>query len=120
MLGLPTLDAVLGHPVAGQSWEGMVIENLIAAAPDSTAAWFYRTAAGAEVDLVLDFGGGTRWVVEIKRGLAPKLSHGFHYAVADLKPSASWVVYAGRERYPLGAGAEAVPLLELMALLRRM
>lgn len=119
LLGLPTLDAVLGHPVAGQSWEGMVIENLIAATPDGTGAWFYRTAAGAEMDLVLDFGGGKRWVVEIKRGLAPKLSHGFHYAVADLNPSASWVVYSGSERYPLGAGVEAVPLADLVAELRR-
>jgi len=118
LLGLPTLDAVLGHPVAGQSWEGMVIENLIAASPDATAAWFYRTAAGAELDLVLDFAIGTRWVVEIKRGLTPKLTHGFHYAVADLKPAASWVVYSGHDRYPLGAGAEAIPLLELMSLLR--
>jgi len=120
LLGLPTLDAVVGHPVAGQSWEGMVIENLIAAAPAGTQAWFYRTSAGAEVDLVLDFVGGNKWVIEIKRSLAPKLSHGFHYAVADLKPSASWVVYAGNERYPLGAGTHAVPLLELMQILRGM
>lgn len=118
LLGLSSLDDVLGHPVAGQSWEGMVIENLIAAAPDDSHACFYRTAAGAELDLVLDLPGGNRWAVEIKRGLSPKLSHGFHYTVADLKPSASWVVYAGAERYPLGAGAEAVSLVELMSLLR--
>lgn len=118
LLGLPTLDAVLGHPVAGHSWEGLVIEHLIAAAPAGTTAWFYRTSAGAEVDLVLDLGGGTRWVVEIKRALAPRLSHGFHYAVADLKPAASWLVYPGEERYPLGAGAEAIPLPELIAALR--
>lgn len=118
LLGLPTLDAVLGHPVAGQSWEGMVIENLIAAAPGGTAAWFYRTSAGAEVDLVLDFGRGKRWAVEIKRALAPKLSHGFHYALADLKPEASWVVYPGQERYPLAAQVEAISLTGLMALLR--
>jgi len=118
LLGLPTLDALLSHPVAGQSWEGMVIENLLAAAPDGTAAYFYRTAAGAEVDLVLDFSGGKRWAVEIKRGLTPKLAHGFHYAVADLKPTASWVVYSGRDRYPLAAGVEAISLQELMSLLR--
>lgn len=118
LLGLPTLESVLGHPVAGQSWEGMVIENLIAASPAGTEAWFYRTAAGAEVDLVMDFASGARWVIEIKRGLAPRLSHGFHYAVADLKPTACWVVYSGRERYPLGAGTYAIPLLELMSLLR--
>jgi len=118
LLGLPTLDDLLGHPVAGQSWEGMVIENLIAAAPGDTKAWFYRTAAGAELDLVLELQGGQLWAVEIKRGLSPRLSHGFHYAVADIKPSASWVVYAGAERYPLGVGAEAVSLVELMSLLR--
>ncbi len=118
LLGLPTLDALLSHPVAGQSWEGMVLENLLAAAPVGAAAYFYRTAAGAEVDLVLDFGGGKRWVVEIKRGLMPKLAHGFHYAVADLKPTASWVVYSGRDRYPLAAGVEAISLQELMSLLR--
>jgi len=120
LLGIPSLDALLGHPVAGQTWEGMVIENLIAAAPDHTEAWFYRTAAGAEMDLVLDFGVGTKWVVEIKRSSAPKLSHGFHYALADLQPSASWVVYAGSERYPLSAGTEAIPLVGLMAELRAM
>ncbi len=118
LLGLPTLDALLSHPVAGLSWEGFVVENLLAAAPADTAAYFYRTAAGAELDLVLDFGGGKRWAIETKRGLAPKLSHGFHYAVADLKPAASWVVYSGPERFPLARGVEAICLQELMSLLR--
>lgn len=118
LLGLPTLDGLLGHPVAGQSWEGLVMENLLAAAPAGTAAYFYRTAAGAEMDLVLDFGGGKRWAIEIKRGLAPKLSHGFHYAVADLKPAASWVVYSGPDRFPIATGVEAIGLQELMSLLR--
>ena len=54
LLGLRDLDAVLGHPVTGGSWEGFVIENLLAAAPSGTSACFYRTAVGAEIDLVLD------------------------------------------------------------------
>lgn len=118
LLGLPTRDDVLGHPVAGQSWEGMVIENLIAAAPEGTSAWFYRTSAGAEVDLLLDLPGGVRWAVEIKRTLSPKLSHGYHYAVADLKPMAGWVVYPGTERYSIANGVDVIPLLELMEKLR--
>lgn len=118
LLGLPTLDALLGHPVAGQSWEGFVIENLLAAAPVGTAAYFYRTAAGAKLDLVLELGGGKRWAIEIKRSLTPKLAHGFHYAVADLKPATSWMVYPGQERFPLAAGVAAVGLQELMARLR--
>ena len=118
LLGLPTLDDLLGHPVAGYSWEGFVIENLLAAVPVGTKSYFYRTSAGAELDLVLELGGGTRWVVEIKRSLTPKLTHGFHYAVADLRPAASWVVYPGHDRFPLAAGVEAVGLQELMARLR--
>ena len=66
LLGLRDLDALLGHPVAGSSWEGLVIEQLIAAAPQVQAS-FYRTSHGAEVDLVLEFKSGETWVIEIKR-----------------------------------------------------
>ena len=118
LLQLPTLDAVLGHPVAGGSWEGFVIENLLAAAPPDTFAHFYRTAAGAEVDLVLDFLDGTRWAVEIKRSAAPVVSRGFHSAVADLQPHACWVVYPGHERFPVAKSVEAVGLPALMQELR--
>lgn len=118
LLGLPDWDAVLGHSVAGRSWEGMALENLIAAAPAGTAAWFYRTSAGAEADLVLDLGRGEKWVIEIKRSRAPKLSHGFHYALSDLQPAKSWLVYPGTERFPLGSGTEAISLNGLMAELR--
>lgn len=99
---------------AGRGW---LLKTLLRP-PGGTAAWFYRTSAGAEVDLVLDFGQGKRWAVEIKRALAPKLSHSFHYALADLKPEASWVVYPGHERYPLSAHVDAISLTGLMALLR--
>jgi predicted AAA+ superfamily ATPase len=118
LLGLSSLDSLLGHPVAGHSWEGFVIENLLAALPPGAEAHFYRTSGGAELDLVIEFGAGLRWVVEIKRSLSPKLSHGFHYAVADLRPAASWVVYPGRERFALAAGVEAIDLPGLMARLR--
>lgn len=69
LLGLDTWDDVLGHPVAGKSWEGFVAETLIRAAPDGTRASFYRTATGVEIDLVLELPGGTVWAVEIKRGV---------------------------------------------------
>ena len=114
LLGLPTRDAVLGHPVAGGSWEGWVIENLLAAAPPGTQASFYRTAAGAEVDLVLDLPGGRRWAIEIKRSRAPVPSRGFHIGVADMAASHACVVYPGTDVYPMGAGVTALPLLDLM------
>ncbi len=117
LLGLDDRDAVLGHPVAGGSWEGFVVENLLRAAPDRVKAWFYRTAAGAEIDLVLEMPGGNRWAVEIKRGLAPKLDRGFHHARQDLEPERSFVVYSGDARYPRGEGVEAIGLGELASLL---
>jgi hypothetical protein len=54
LLGLGTMDDLLSHPVAGMSWEGWVIENLISAAPAGTFAHFYRSGAGAEIDLLLE------------------------------------------------------------------
>jgi len=117
LLGIENLDVLAGHPVAGPSWEGFVIENLLGVTPAPTAASFYRTVAGAEIDLVLELPGRTRpWAVEIKRGLGPSLGKSFHSAVGDLKPERSFVVYAGTQRYPVAEGVEAVGLPEMMTL----
>ncbi|NDG74308.1 MAG: ATP-binding protein [Synechococcaceae bacterium WB8_1B_136] len=118
LLGLDDREAVLGHPVAGASWEGFVLENLITCAPQRSQAWFYRTAAGAEIDLVLDLPGGHRWAIEVKRSTAPRLGKGFHQARADLEPQRCFVVHAGEERFPLHEGVEAVGAAELAAELR--
>lgn len=113
LLGLGDRDAVLGHPVAGGSWEGFVIESLLASAPARTEAWSYRTAAGAEIDLLLALPGDRLWAIEIKHSLAPKVDRGFHNACADLNPQRKLVVYAGKEHYPLGEDIEAISLIEL-------
>jgi predicted AAA+ superfamily ATPase len=113
LLNIGTKDALLGHPVAGQSWEGLVIENLIDAAPKGTEAHFYRTAAGAEIDLVLTLPGDALWAIEIKRSSAPKLERGFHLACADLQPQKRFAVYPGIERFPLDADTDAISLREL-------
>ncbi len=113
LLGLSTLDEILGHPIAGASWEGFVIETLISCLPDGGRANFYRTAAGAEIDLVLTLPGDQIWAVEIKRSLAPKVERGFHHACVDLSPKRKFVVYPGRETYPLGEGIQVTPLDKL-------
>jgi len=118
LLGLGGLDAVLGHPVAGDSWEGMVIENLIAAAAPEGTAMFYRTSAGAELDLVLEFGAEERWAIEVKRSLSPAVSKGFHIACEDLGATHRYLVYPGTERFPLAGNLDAIPLTELMQRLR--
>ena len=118
LLGLRDLDAVLGHPVTGGSWEGFVIENLLAAAPSGTSACFYRTAVGAEIDLVLDLPPKERWAIEIKRSSAPVLSKGFYLGCGDIKATRRMVVHAGEDTFGLGDGVEAVSLRGALAALR--
>lgn len=110
LLGLGSTEQVLGHPIVGASWEGFVIETLIAASPEGTAANFYRTAAGAEIDLLLTPPGEKPWAIEIKRSLAPKLEKGFHLACEDLQPTKRIVVYPGEESYPLPGNVAAMSL----------
>ncbi len=113
LLRLDDLDDLLGHPVAGASWEGFVIENLLRAAPERTQASFYRTATGVEVDLVLELPGNRLWVMEVKRGLAPKIEPGLLRALEDLQPERAFLVYSGDERYPKGNGVEAIGVREM-------
>jgi len=90
-----------------------------AAAPPGALASFYRTSAGAEIDLVLELGPGRLWAIEIKRNLAPKPERGFHHASADLRVQRRFIVYPGEERFSAGAGVEAIGLPGLMRELRR-
>ena len=114
LLGIADREALLSHPVSGGSWEGLAIESLIAAAPGDSAAHFFRTAAGAEIDLLLTLPGRRRpWAIEIKRGLAPTVERGFQLACDTVRPERRLVVYGGSERFPLAAGVEAVPLVDL-------
>lgn len=110
-------EDILGHPILGPSWEGFVVETLIRAAPEGATASFYRTAAGAEIDLLLELSGGRIWAIEIKRGLAPRIERGFHNACADLSPERRFVVYSGVERFALAPEVEAVSLPDLAKLL---
>jgi len=119
LLRLPNYEDVLGHPVVGGSWEGFVIESLVAAAPDGTEAAFYRPAVGAEIDLILTLPGEGLWAIEIKRGSAPKLGRGFREACADLNPARRFVIYNGTERFPLTSETEAISLSELSLLLSK-
>jgi predicted AAA+ superfamily ATPase len=118
LLGLADKEQLLGHPVVGASWEGMAIENLLAAAGPQTQASFYRTSHGAEIDLVLSWPDGRDWAIEIKRSLAPKAERGFHSALADLTPERAVVVYPGADRYRLAPAVEAIGLAELCAEVR--
>jgi uncharacterized protein len=121
LLRIGGTDELLGHPIAGTSWEGWVIEQALAtlaAGGAHASASFFRTAAGAEIDLVLERPRRQRIALEIKRSYAPKPSKGFWSGIADVKPGAAYVVYPGKERYPLGVGVEALPVTMLDDMLR--
>jgi predicted AAA+ superfamily ATPase len=113
LLGLANKETVLGHPAAGPSWEGMAIENLLAAGAPQAQGSFYRTSHGAEIDLLLSWPDGEEWAVEIKRSLAPTLERGFHTALADLAPQRALVVHPGAESYRLTPSVQAIGLAEL-------
>lgn len=115
LLSIADKEALLGHPVVGASWEGMAIENLLSVLGDKALPSFYRTARGAEIDLVLDWPDGRVWAIEIKRTLAPKIERGMRSALEDLQPERSFVVYGGEERFRLDENIEAISLVELCA-----
>ena len=115
LLGITSFDALLGHPVTGGSWEGFVIENIMSGVPAHASCAYYRAVTGAEIDLVLELGGGEVWAIEIKRSSAPKVSHGFRAACEDVRPSRRIVVHGGDESHPLRHGVEALTVRDICA-----
>lgn len=119
LLGIESTEGLLGHPVVGGSWEGFCIENLIAAAPRGAEASFYRSSAGAEIDLILKLPDGTVWAIEVKRTTSPKVTRGFHIAAQDLGVTERVLVYAGERDVQGREGVRAMPLTAALARLRQ-
>jgi len=107
LLGIEDHDDLLGHPVYGASWEGFVIENVIASLP-SWEPSFYRTASGAEIDLVLSR-GRRRIALECKASTAPKMTRGFHNSLEDLGIEEAWVIAPVNEAYPMKETVTVAP-----------
>ncbi len=114
LLNITTLDDLLGHPVVGASWEGFVLESLLAVVPRRTRASFYRTARGAEIDLILEMGSRRAcWAIEIKRSPSASSTKGFSVALEDIRPDKAFIVHSGKDRYPKRDNVEAIGLTEL-------
>lgn len=112
LLGIQTLDDLHGHPVSGLSWEGFILEQILAAIPPLATAGFYRTAAGAELDLVVEH-ADQRTGFEIKLSTAPTLTRGFWNACEDLGVARAYVVAPVLEPYPLAENVEVISPLNL-------
>lgn len=107
LLGIADLNALQGHPIVGASWEGFVVEQIAAALPSGAQLGYYRTAAGTEMDVVVEF-GSRRIGFEIKFSSAPRVSKGFWEAIKDLQLDAAFVVAPIARHYPLKAGVEVI------------
>jgi predicted AAA+ superfamily ATPase len=117
LLRLRDQEELLGHPVVGASWEGLLIENILAALPPTARSTFYRTSAGAEIDLVIEFSAKERWAIEIKRSVGnPAPSKGFYLGCEDIDATRQIVLYPGVETFKLNAKTEAMPLEMLLNL----
>lgn len=116
LLGLETVRDLQGHPIAGQSWEGFVVEQVAAQLPTDAQLGFYRTAAGAELDLVIEH-RSRKIGLEIKFSTAPKPTKGFWTAAQDLQVDRAYLVAPVPRRYPLAQGVVVVPIWEMADLL---
>jgi predicted AAA+ superfamily ATPase len=115
LLGIRDHETLLGHPVVGSSWEGMLVENILSTISATTRAWFYRTSVGAEIDLVLEVAPKQRWTIEIKRSISdPKPSKGFYIGCEDIKATRQIVLYPGEETFKLDARTEVMSLQTLL------
>jgi uncharacterized protein len=117
LLGIKTTDDLLSHPMMGYSWEGFVLEHISQLAPRDSEMMFYRTAAGAEMDVVVQHGSKTI-CFEIKSSSAPKVTQGFYNAMQDLKPSATFIVGQVDRRYAFSEQVEVIALTDIASALQ--
>lgn len=108
LLNIQDYETLLSHPVVGMSWESFVIDNVLSQLPENAEVYFYRTARGAELDLLIQTPDKKRIAIEIKAGSVPKLKRGFYEACKDVNPTHAYVVYMGNEKYPIDKNTFAI------------
>ena len=116
LLKIRTMNDLQEHPTLGSSWEGFIIEQLIGSLPADWETYFYRTSAGAEIDLLIINDRSERIAVEVKFSLSPKVTKGFWVAMQDLSCQKGFVVYPGEEKYPIGEKVIALPVRDIVAI----
>jgi len=118
LLRIRDSDELLGHPIAGNSWEGFIVEHILNSCSEKMIpAYFYRTSNGNELDLVLQIRETELWTVEIKRSAAPKQTKGNIIAIEDLQSSKNFIIYSGAETYPINEDTQAISLTSFLEVL---
>lgn len=114
LLGINSYDALLSNPVLGKSWEGFAVENILSILPSRTEIYFYRTGAGAEVDLVIKMPSSEIWAIEIKHGVAPKIGKHYNQTCDDVGATHKFILYGGEDEFPVGNDVKIISLPGLM------
>ncbi|MEN8236879.1 MAG: ATP-binding protein [Pseudomonadota bacterium] len=114
LLGIGNYDSLLSNPILGKSWEGFVVENIHSVLPRLAETYFYRTSAGAEIDLVIKMPNAETWAVEIKHGVAPKLGKHYGQISKDVGATHKYVVYGGDDEFPVGGDVRVISLPKIM------
>jgi len=118
LLGINSYDTLLSNPVLGKSWEGFAVENILSVLPSRAESYFYRTAAGAEVDLVIKMPSSEIWAIEIKHGVAPKIGKHYSQTCDDVGAAHKYILYGGNDEFAVGNDVKIISLPGLMKRLR--
>jgi uncharacterized protein len=110
LLGIPDQSYLMGHPSAGASWEGFCVEQICSQLPVGATVSYYRTAAGTELDLIVET-GQKKIAFEIKFSSAPKLTKGFWEGIEDVKADKAYVIAPIKEAWKLADNVEVIPPL---------
>ena len=114
LLGIGDYDTLLSNPILGKNWEGFVVENIHSVLPRLAETYFYRTAAGAEIDLVIKMPNSAIWAVEIKYGAAPKIGKHYSQTCNDVGATHKFIVYGGEDEFPIGDDVWMISLPKIM------
>ena len=108
LLNIADLDTLMGHPSAGASWEGFCVEQICNQLPQGATVSYYRTAAGTELDLVVEL-GGKKIAFEIKFSTAPKPTKGFWQGLEDVGANKAYVIAPVPQRWRMADNVEVIP-----------
>ena len=114
LLGINSYDTLLSNPVLGKSWEGFAVENILSVLPSRAESYFYRTAAGAEVDLVIKMPSAEIWAIEIKHGVAPKIGKHYSQTCDDVGAAHKYILYGGDDEFAVRNDVKIISLSGLM------
>jgi hypothetical protein len=118
LIQIHSFDQLLGHPIVGASWEGLVVESILNTISNQWTSSYYRSSNQSEIDLVLEKSKEEVWAIEVKRSIAPSLSAGFHRACEDIGATKKWVVYSGKDRFSIKNETEVIGLIEFLSLIK--